>query len=118
MSKKKHKPSKAHAQTFPIAVPPNAPKPVRDIMLKLMTELITFRSLDDSEEAAAQLHGYKALALITVAAFHISHMPDDAERQSLLEKTLPLMNALVRDNEKARRGLGTPASMPPGSITH
>ncbi len=118
MSKKKHKTSKAHTQTFPIAGPPNAPKLVRDMAAQVLTKLDTFRPQVDSAEAAAQVHAQKALALITVAAFHISHMPDDEKRRSMLEKTPPLLNALVRDNERARRGLGTPASIPPGSTTH
>ena len=66
----------------------------------------------------AQQHDLKALAHFVVAAFHISHMPDNQHRQTIVERAVPLIAALVRDNEAARKGVGTAGTIRPGETKH
>ena len=120
MSKKESKTGKAQTPSDMgvMAGPPKAPKEVMEMVGKLLTALESFVPKDDSDKTIVGLHENKALASFTVAAFHISHMPDDEYRRIILQRSVPLLMALVRDNEKLRRGAGPKISLPPGSTRH
>ena len=123
MNKKQRRAGKAKAKeepttSFPMAGPPKAPPGVRPLAAKLLTLLEPIRSQDNSPKGAAGLHEEKALALFTVAAFYVSQMPDDEHRRIIIERSVPLLESLVRANENARRGLGTAAMIRPGETKH
>ncbi len=123
MNKKQRRAAKAKAKeepttSFPMAAPPKAPPGVRPLAAKVLTLLEPIRSQDNSPKVAAELHEEKALALFTVAAFYVSQMPDDEHRRIIIERSVPLLEALVRTNENARRGLRTAAMIRPGETKH
>ena len=108
----------ASAETFPMAFPLRATELIRRVAEKLLTVLVPFTPKNESPGVAAAIHEQIALALFTVAAFHISHMPSDVRRQTILDRMVPLLKVLVRDNEAAREGKGTAATMSPDATKH
>ncbi len=121
MNRKQRRAAKAKEEPttgFPIATPPKAPAGVRELAAKLLTLLEPIRPKAESQSAAEELHEKKALALCTVAAFYVSQMPDDEHRRVIIERAIPLLAALVKDNEKARRGVGTAEMIRSGATKH
>ena len=117
MGPRKPKPSPCGpSTTTPIAIPPKAPAELRDLIGKLLTALQDVQLPPPLTEA--HLHDLKALAHFTVAAFHLSHMPDNQHRQTVIQRAVPLIAALVRDNEAARKGMGTVEMIRPGETKH
>ena len=104
--------------TFPMAAPPHATPATRDLTAKLIKLLEPVKPEDKSSKALAEMHEAKALALWTVAAFYLSQIPGDEYRQTLLDRADRLLRALVRDNDAARRGLGTAETIRPGATKH
>ena len=100
---------------FPIAVPPKAPPELRSLIGKLLTAL---QDVQGPPLTEAQHHDLKALAHFTVAAFYLSQMPDNQHRQIVIQRAVPLIAALVRDNEAARKGIGTAETTRPGETKH
>ena len=123
MNRKQRRPAKVKAKEepttgYPIAAPPKAPPGVRELVGKLLTLFEPVRPKDETPKATVELHEEKALALLTCAAFYVSQMPNNEHRRRIIERAVPLLKALVRDNENARRGVGTAEMIRPGATKH
>ena len=116
MVPKKPKPSPCGPSTVtPVAIPPKTPPEVRFLIEKLLGTLDDIQMPSLTE---AQIHDLKALAHFTVAAFHISYMPDNQHRQTIIQRAVPLIAALVKENETARQRMGTIETTKPDETKH
>lgn len=91
-----------------VARPPNAPEGVDEILATVLAALEDFRPEGETKKKLDYLHAKKALALITAASYHLSHLPDNHFRQGILLEAASLMGALVKENEALQRG-GAPS---------
>ena len=83
----------------PIAAPPNAPEGFHELLAAVLAVLQDYRPKGETKKKLDHLHAKKALALITAAAYHLSHLPDNQYRQGILLEAASLIEALVKENE-------------------
>ena len=95
-----------------VARPPNAPDGFDELLQTVLAALTDFRPEGETKKKLDHLHAKKALALITAASYHLSHLPDDEYRQGILLEAAALMAALVKENEALQRRDKTPPAEP------
>ena len=100
------------------AAPPNAPAGFQELLEAVLDALRTFRSDGETKKQLDHLHAKKALALLTAAGYHLSHLPDDEYRQGILLEAASLLNALVRENEARRQDTEEAVPAAPSKIVH
>jgi len=100
------------------AAPPNAPAGFQELLEAVLACLRDHRSEGETKKQLDHLHAKKALALLTAAAYHLSHLPDDEYRQGILLEAASLLNALVKENEARRQDAGSAAPAAPRRIIH
>ena len=93
------------------AAPPNAPAGFQELLEAVLEALQDYRPDGETKKKLDHLHAKKALALLTAAAYHLSHLPDNEYRQGILLEAASLLDALVRENEAQRRN-AEPAPAP------
>jgi hypothetical protein len=101
-----------------VAVPPNAPEGLDELLQALLAVLRDYRPAGETKKKLDHLHAKKALALITAASYHLSHLPDNEFRQGILLEAASLMGALVKENEARRRGVKSNAPAAPDKTMH
>lgn len=97
-----------------IAVPPNAPEGFQELLQAALAALQDYRPEGETKKKLDYLHAKKALALITAASYHLSHLPDNEYRQGILLEAASLMAALVKQNEALQRRETAP---PPAELS-
>ena len=100
------------------AAPPNAPAGFQELLEAVLEALQDFRPDGETKKQLDHLHAKKALALLTAAAYHLSHLPDNEYRQGILLEAASLLNALVKENEARRQGAEPSLPAAPGKIVH
>jgi hypothetical protein len=101
-----------------VAAPPNAPEGFDELLEAVLTLLRDYHPDGETKKKLDHLHAKKALALITAASYHLSHLPDNEYRKGILLEAASLMDALVRENEARRRGAKPDAPAEPDKTMH
>jgi len=101
-----------------IAAPPNAPEGFHELLEAVLTVLRDYRSEGETKKKLDHLHAKKALALITAASYHLSHLPDNEYRKGILLEAASLMAVLVRENEALQRRDKAPPPAEPSKQVH
>ena len=100
------------------AAPPNAPAGFQELLDAVLACLQDYRAEGETKKQLDHLHARKALALLTAAAYHLSHLPDNEYRQGILLEAASLMNALVKENEALQRRESAAPPAEPGKQVH
>ncbi len=101
-----------------VAAPPNAPEGFHELLEAVLTILQDYRPDGEMKKKLDHLHAKKALALITAASYHLSHLSDDEFRKGILLEAASLMGALVKENEALQRGEGSSIPVEPSKRVH
>jgi hypothetical protein len=101
-----------------VARPPNAPEGFDELLQTVLAALENFRPDGETKKKLDYLHAKKALALITAASYHLSHLPDNEYRQGILLEAASLMAALVKENEALQRRETAPPPTEPEKQVH
>jgi hypothetical protein len=101
-----------------VAAQPNAPEGFQDLLEAVLTVLQDHRPQGESKKKLDHLHAKKALALITAAAYHLSHLPDNEFRKGILLEAASLLDALVKQNEALQRTAGPTDRVEPSKRLH
>ena len=100
------------------AAPPNAPAGFQELLEAVLEALQDYRPDGETKKKLDHLHAKKALALLTAAAYHLSHLPDNEYRQGILLEAASLLDALVRENEAQRRNVEPAPAKAPDRTMH
>lgn len=100
------------------AAPPNAPAGFQELLDTVLEALQDYRPQGETKKKLDHLHAKKALALITAAAYHLSHLPDNEYRTGILLEAASLLDALVKENEARRRGAKPTGPVEPDRTMH
>jgi hypothetical protein len=101
-----------------VAAPPNAPEGFDELLAAVLAALEGYRPEGETKKKLDRLNAKKALALLAAAAYHLSRLPDDAFRQSILLEAAALLDALVRENEARHGAAEPPAPDEPDKVLH
>ena len=101
-----------------VAAPPNAPAGFHELLEAVLAILRDYRPEGETKKKLDHLHAKKALALITAASYHLSHLPDNEYRKGILLEAASLMGALVKENEARRQAKDHPRPAEPDKTVH
>ncbi len=101
-----------------VAAPPNAPEGFYELLEAVLTILQDYPPKGETKKKLDHLHAKKALALITAASYHLSHLPDNEFRQGILLEAASLMDALVKENEALQRDGVSSSPVEPSKRVH